>query len=229
MKSKTPVITIDGPTASGKGTVSQMVASALDWHLLDSGALYRVVALAAIQHDVALDNSKGLEVIAANLDVQFKAAGSGVPSRVILEGQDVSELIRAESHGNLASKVAKLPVVRAALMGRQRDFRVAPGLVADGRDMGTVVFPDASLKFYLIASPKVRAERRYLQLKEKGAADTLAALEDEIRERDVRDAEREVSPLKPADDAIMVDTSEMNVDQVFDFLMNEVRKQFTDS
>lgn len=224
-----PVITMDGPTASGKGTVSQMVASALHWHLLDSGALYRVVALAAIQHGVDLGNAKGLEVISANLDVQFKAAGGRMPPRVILEGQDVSELIRVESHGNFASKVASLPAVRAALMSRQRDFRALPGLVADGRDMGTVVFPDAQLKFYVNASPKVRALRRYLQLKEKGAAGTLAALEDEIRERDARDLARKVSPLKPADDAIVVDTSDLSVNQVFECVMKSVRKIYPDN
>lgn len=221
-----PIIAIDGPTASGKGTVSQIVATHLNWHLLDSGALYRVVALAAVQHNVALDNAQGLEVLAANLDVQFKAVGSGMPPRVILEGEDVSEAIRAESHATLASKVSAIPAVRAALMERQRAFREAPGLVADGRDMGTVVFPDAALKFYMTASPEVRAERRYRQLSEKGANVKLVALVEEIRARDLRDQERAASPLKPALDAIVIDTSKLDINQVVDRVMTDVRREF---
>lgn len=223
-----PVITIDGASGTGKGTVSQVLAKRLHWKLLDSGALYRVLALAAQKHSVALDNEKALEVLAEHLDVQFIAQESN-PPRVILEGEDVSDTIRTEKIGNAASIVAALPAVRASLLSRQRAFREAPGLVADGRDMGTVVFPDAQLKIFLLASPEERALRRFNQLKERGISVTLGDLIDELRERDKRDQERAVAPLKPAIDAICIDTDRLSVEQVVERILFEIeqKKAFT--
>lgn len=219
-----PVITIDGASGTGKGTVSQILAKRLGWKFLDSGSLYRVLALAAHKHCVALDNEKALEVLAEHLDVQFIAQESTV-SRVILEGEDVTDVIRTEKMGNAASQVAALPAVRASLLSRQRAFREAPGLVADGRDMGTVVFPDADLKIYLTASPEERALRRYNQLKARGISVTLSDLIQELRERDKRDQERTVAPLKPADDAICVDTDRLSIDQVVEQIVSEIRQK----
>lgn len=217
-----PVLTIDGPSGTGKGTVSQLLAQALHWHFLDSGALYRVLALAAKQHAVELDNETTLEVLAAHLDVQFKTQERGEAARIILEGNDVTSIIRTEECGDAASRVAALPRVRKALLNRQRAFRESPGLVTDGRDMGTVVFPDAFLKVYLEAKLEVRAQRRYLQLKEKGINVSLAQVVKELAERDARDQQRFVAPLKPAQDAIIIDTTEMNVQQVLDVISKEV-------
>jgi cytidylate kinase len=208
-----PVITIDGPSASGKGTVSRLVAESLGWHMLDSGALYRLVAYAALKHDVALDDHDALADLAANLDVQFKPAGHD-DAQVLLEGDDVTLAIRSEKAGNAASLVAAVPEVREALKDRQRGFRQAPGLVADGRDMGTVIFPDAPVKIFLTASAEERAKRRYKQLKEKGISANLADLFDEIAERDRRDSERSDAPLKPAVDAIQLDTTNLTIDEV---------------
>lgn len=219
-----PVVTIDGPGGAGKGTISQLLATRLGWHFLDSGALYRLLALAARNHSVALDNEAALEVLAAHLDVVFVAGGPGEPPRVILEGEDVSDLIRTESAGNDASKVASLPAVRAALLQRQRAFREIPGLVADGRDMGTVVFPDAQVKIFLTASPGERAQRRYNQLKEKGIDANLSSLLEEIAARDARDSERAVAPLRPAPDALVVDTTGMGIEQVLDRVLEVVRE-----
>ena len=218
---KDPIVTIDGASGTGKGTVSQVLASKLGWNFLDSGALYRVLALAAQKHSVALDNEKALEVLAEHLDVQFIASHDSMP-KVILEGEDVSETIRTEKIGNMASTVAALPAVRACLLSRQRDFREAPGLVADGRDMGTVVFPDADLKIFLTASPEERAMRRYNQLKERGISVTLGDLIKELRERDKRDQERVVAPLKPADDAVIVDTNRLTIEQVVERILSEL-------
>lgn len=217
-----PVITIDGASGTGKGTVSQIVAKRLGWKFLDSGALYRVLALAAQKHSVALDNEKALEVLAEHLDVQF-IAQEVVSSSIILEGEDVSDIIRTEKIGNAASIVAALPGVRASLLSRQRAFREAPGLVADGRDMGTVVFPDAELKIFLLASPEERALRRYNQLKERGISVTLSDLIKELRERDRRDQERAVAPLKPAEDAIRIDTDRLTIDQVVERIISEIK------
>ncbi|MGM0476785.1 MAG: (d)CMP kinase [Pseudomonadota bacterium] len=209
-----PVITVDGPGGAGKGTISQILARELGWGFLDSGALYRLLALASDWHGIEVENEAALETLAAHLDVHFEARDDGEPARIVLEGEDVTEAIRNEEIGARASEVAALPVVRQALLDRQRDFRKPPGLIADGRDMGTVVFPEAPLKLFLTASAEERARRRYIQLSDKGLDVNLARLAEEIRERDRRDSERSVSPLKPAEDAITIDTTEMDVDQV---------------
>lgn len=216
-----PVITIDGASGTGKGTVSQILAKRLGWNFLDSGALYRVLALAAQKHSVALDNEKALEVLAEHLDVQFIAQDSKLP-KIILEGEEVTEIIRSEKIGNAASIIGALPAVRASLLSRQRAFREAPGLIADGRDMGTVVFPDAQLKIFLLASPEERALRRYTQLKDRGISVTLSDLIKELRERDKRDQERAIAPLKPADDAISIDTDNLTIDQVVERILSEL-------
>lgn len=220
MTRKEPVITIDGASGTGKGVVCHLVAKKLGWRLLDSGALYRVLALAAQKHGVALDNEPAVRVLAEHLDVQFIAAEASMPPNILLEGQDVTETIRTEKMGNAASKVGALPEVRVALLSRQRAFREAPGLVTDGRDMGTVVFPDAEVKIFLTASPEERASRRYNQLKEKGIHVNLNDLIDELRERDKRDQERAVAPLRPAEDAICIDTDHLTIEQVVDQVMN---------
>jgi cytidylate kinase len=217
-----PVITIDGPSGSGKGTVAGILAKRLGWNLLDSGALYRLLAFAAGNHGVALDNEALLEKLAAHLDVQFIGATDGKPARIILEGDDVTHAIRSEAVAAGASKVAALPAVRDALLQRQRAFQELPGLVADGRDMGTVVFPDAPLKVFLTASAEERARRRYLQLKAKGDDVSLSGLLDEIRARDERDTQRAIAPLKPAADAIQLDSTELSIEQVLEHIMSEI-------
>ena len=217
-----PVITIDGPSGSGKGTVAGILAKRLGWNLLDSGALYRLLAFAAGNHGVALDNEALLEKLAAHLDVQFVGATDGKPARIILEGDEVTHAIRSEAVAAGASKVAALPAVRDALLQRQRAFQEFPGLVADGRDMGTVVFPDAPLKIFLTASAEERARRRYLQLKAKGDDVSLSGLLDEIRARDERDTQRAIAPLKPAADAIQLDSTELSIEQVLERIMSEI-------
>lgn len=215
---KAHVITIDGPTASGKGTIARLIAQRLGWLILDSGALYRLVALAAQKHSIALDDVESLQPLAAHLDVEFVANEGADEMAVLLEGEDVTLELRAETTGNGASKVAALPVVREALLERQRAFLRSPGLIADGRDMGTVVFPDAVVKIFLTASAEERARRRYNQLKDKGLGVTMRSLLDEIAERDERDRNRAVSPLVPAEDAVELDTSELSIDDVVDRL-----------
>ncbi|PHS25383.1 MAG: cytidylate kinase [Methylophaga sp.] len=215
--SKIPVLTIDGPSGSGKGTIAQLVAKKLGWHYLDSGAIYRVLAQTAIKHNIDLADEPKLAEIAEKLDLVFSVDGDDL--KVMLEGDDVSTLIRSEQAGNAASKVAALPLVRAALLGRQHDFRQAPGLVTDGRDMGTVVFPDAEHKVYLTASAEVRAQRRYKQLKEKGIESNLSALVADISERDIRDSQRVVAPLRPADDALQLDSSALGIAEVYKHIM----------
>lgn len=220
-----PVITIDGPSGSGKGTVAALLAAKLGWNFLDSGALYRLLAFAARNHGVDLTNEEALKLLAAHLDVQFGAAKVGQGMQIILEGEDVTQAIRNEQVGAGASQVAALPVVRAALLQRQKAFREPPGLVADGRDMGTVVFPDAPLKIYLTASAEERARRRYLQLNSRGDDVNLASLLDEIRARDERDTQRDVAPLKPADDAVQLDSTELSIEQVLGQILSEVAKR----
>ncbi|HTB30336.1 MAG TPA: (d)CMP kinase [Steroidobacteraceae bacterium] len=220
--SDVPVITIDGPSGSGKGTVSRAVARALGWSLLDSGALYRLVALAARRAGVSLDDVPGLSRLAAGFDIRF-GAGPGDEEIVWLDGAVVTRDIRTEAAGNDASKVAALPAVRAALLERQRAFAVPPGLVADGRDMGTVVFPGARVKIFLTASLDERALRRHNQLKEKGVAATLAALSLEIAERDQRDISRSASPLVASADAVLLDTTGMPVNAVVERVLAVAR------
>ncbi len=206
------IITIDGPVSSGKGTIARAVAAHLQWNLLDSGAIYRVLGYYARAEGVALDDVDALLPLAHHLPVVFAEADDD--TAVILNGEDVSRTIRTEEVGALASQVAVLPSVREALLARQRDFAQAPGLVADGRDMGTVVFPNAILKIYLTATAEERARRRCEQLKAKGFSAKIAPLVEEIRARDARDQERKVAPLKPADDALIIDSTELTIDQV---------------
>lgn len=216
------VITIDGPSGSGKGTVAGLLASTLQWHLLDSGALYRVLALAAQKHNVALDDEHALATLATDLDVQFVLDSDSNSQRIVLEKSDVTDIIRNETVGAHASQIAVLPAVRAGLLRRQQDFQQAPGLIADGRDMGTVVFAEAPLKVFLTASAEERARRRYLQLKDKGETVTLTSLLEEIRARDERDTNRSIAPLKPADDAIILDSTTMTIEQVLERILSEV-------
>ncbi|MBH0010897.1 (d)CMP kinase [Pseudoalteromonas sp. NZS100_1] len=211
-----PVITVDGPSGSGKGTVCRLLADKLGWDVLDSGAIYRVLSLAALHHQIALDNEEGLVPLAANLDVQFLVDSQTNAGKVILEGEDVTTTIRNEEVGAAASKVAALPRVREALLRRQRAFRTENGLIADGRDMGTVIFQDAPLKIYLTASAEERARRRFVELNTRGLDVTLSGLLQDIQARDERDMNRAVAPLVPAEDAIEIDTSELNAQQVFD-------------
>lgn len=217
-----PVITVDGPSGSGKGTICQLLARELGWQLLDSGALYRLVGLAARHHGVELDDQEALVVLAAHLDVQFVAREDDTV-QIILEGEEVTDAIRTEAVGKDASIVAALPEVRDALLGRQRAFAELPGLIADGRDMGTVVFPEACLKVYLDASAEERAVRRYNQLINKGLDASLQAILEDIQARDDRDMNRSVAPLKPAADAVILDTTKMSIDEVLAAVMDEAR------
>ena len=207
-----PVITIDGPSGAGKGTISQCVAKALGWQMLDSGSLYRLTALAATLDGVDLADEQALADLAIKLDVVFEPTPDGL--KILLRDNDVSAVIRVEAIGMKASKVAALPAVRAALLARQRDFAVAPGLVADGRDMGTTVFPQSKLKIFMTASAEARAERRYKQLMDKGFSASLPALVADLKARDEQDSQRSVSPLMPAPDAILLDTTTMRIDDV---------------
>ena len=223
-----PVLTIDGPSGSGKGSICQLVAKKLGWHLLDSGALYRLTALAASRKGIDLQDEAAVAECASALDIEFKASNFGEPVKVILQGEDVSKELRTETCGNNASIVAALPQVRAALLQRQRDFRMAPGLVADGRDMGTVVFPDAPVKVFMIASAEARAERRFKQLKAQGEDVRIATLLREIEERDARDMGRANAPLKPANDAITLDTTDLSIEEVLAQVMALIGAKLAD-
>ncbi len=210
---KTPVVAIDGPVGSGKGTIARQVARALGWHLLDSGALYRLVGLASVKRGMAGAGEDALAALAGDISVKFESDRSG-NERIFLDGKDVTSEVRTEECGRVASFVASLPGVRAALLELQRGFRKEPGLVADGRDMGSTVFPDAVLKVYLTASAEQRAKRRHKQLKDKGIDVSLPALSRHIEDRDRRDSERSVAPLKPAEDARLLDSSGQSIEEV---------------
>ncbi|MGA9854273.1 MAG: (d)CMP kinase [Gammaproteobacteria bacterium] len=224
-KTLPPVLAIDGPSGSGKGTVCRRVANTLGWHLLDSGALYRILAWASQQAGIASTESQKLQSLAGSLQVEFKRSLSG-EERVMLDGQDITEPVRSEECGNRASELAVIPQVREGLKTLQRSFRQSPGLVADGRDMGTVIFPDAGLKIFLTASAGERAKRRYNQLKEKGLDATLPALFRGIAARDARDQNRAVSPLKPDPEAVVLDTTNLDIEQVVVEVVALARKRF---
>ena len=227
--SEIPVITVDGPSGTGKGTVCSHLANWLAWNFLDSGALYRILAVAAEKYHLAIDNEPVIAKLAESLDVVFHRPRPGKNMTVIFEGCDISQKIRTEECGSSASQIAALPEVRSALLERQRKFRQNPGLVADGRDMGTVIFADASLKIYLIATSAERARRRYKQLKQKGFSVSLPRLAADIAERDTRDSQRTASPLKPADDSIIIDTTSLEVSVVVQKIENLVRETLPDA
>ncbi len=219
-----PLITIDGPSGSGKGTIATLIANHLGYHLLDSGAIYRVLSLEAKKHALSMDDTLALADLAKKLDVIFSVDALKNKQLILLEGEDVTQAIRTEQVGANASKIAAQPLVREALLARQRAFLTLPGLVADGRDMGTVVFPNAQLKFFLTASAEERAKRRYMQLKAAGENVKLESLIDEIKARDERDTNRAIAPLKPAADAIILDSTATSIEQVLDSVLKEVAK-----
>lgn len=214
-----PIVTIDGPSGVGKGTLASQLATHLSWHFLDSGAIYRLLALAAIEAGVDLSHEDQVQECAPSLDLQFSPPG------IFLGNQDVTEAIRSERCGQVASQIAAFPKVREALLERQRAFRQLPGLVADGRDMGTVVFPDAPIKFFLQASQEERAKRRYQQLKERGINVSLEHLLQELSDRDQRDMSRAVAPLVPAPDAIIIDSTALSKEAVFSFALEKIKQQ----
>ena len=219
---KVPVIAIDGPGGSGKGTIAALLAERLGWHLLDSGALYRLVAVAAMDRGIAADDEASLGSLAAGLDVEFAVADHGMV--VWLDGQDITSRLRSEEVSAFSSRAAALPAVRAALVRLQRGFRQSPGLVADGRDMGTVIFPDARLKIFLTASAEARAKRRHKQLKQKGESVNLSRLFQEIKKRDDRDRSRAVSPLMAAPDAHLIDSTELSIDEVLQKILKLLKE-----
>lgn len=215
------VITVDGPSGAGKGTISRILAKKLGFHYLDSGALYRILGIAAQRHQVDTSNNKGLVTLAEHMDIRFDSSETG-GLKALLEGEDITQEMRTEDTGALASLVASHPLVRSALLKRQRMFATEPGLIADGRDMGTIVFPDAVLKIYLTASIEERANRRYKELLAKGEDVSLRGLIEQVRTRDDRDMSRDASPLVPAEDAVELDTSEQTIQEVTDTVLNLV-------
>jgi cytidylate kinase len=215
------VITVDGPSGAGKGTISRILAKKLGFHYLDSGALYRILGIAAQRHQVDTSNNKGLVTLAEHMDIRFDSSETG-DIKALLEGEDITQEMRTEDTGALASLVASHPLVRSALLKRQRMFATEPGLIADGRDMGTIVFPDAVLKIYLTASIEERARRRYKELLAKGGDVSLRGLMEQVRTRDDRDMSRDASPLVPAEDAVELDTSEQTIQEVTDTVLNLV-------
>ncbi|TRX56631.1 (d)CMP kinase [Thalassomonas sp. M1454] len=225
MPTSIPVITIDGPSGAGKGTVARIVAEQLGWNLLDSGAIYRVLAVAVEHHGIDIESEDAIIPLASHLDVEFKSVNN--TSRVMLEGEDVTDVIRTENIGIMASKVAAFPRVREALLRRQRAFKETPGLLADGRDMGTVVFPDAPVKIFLTASAEERAQRRMNQLQQKGIDVNIGRLLDDIRQRDERDQNREVAPLVPAEGALIVDSTELTVNKVVEKILLFANEKLT--
>jgi len=227
MTRASPVICIDGPSGAGKGTLSQSLATQLGWHLLDSGALYRVVGFASQQKGVPLEDESAVAAVARELDVAFQPSDVGV--LVLLEGQNVTSAVRSEEGGRGASIVAALPEVRTALLSRQQKMARPPGLIADGRDMGTVVFPDAELKLFLTASPEARAQRRFHQLQGQEGSDTLARLLEDIQARDARDEARAVSPLRPAEDAVVIDSTALSAHEVLELALQHVASRGIES
>ncbi len=226
MTANIPVITIDGPSGTGKGTIAQLLADTLGWHLLDSGALYRIVAVRAADKSLKTNNIKEICDFAAAMKVVFSTRFEG---SILLNGEEISSQVRLEETAELASQVAAIPELREVLLQRQRDFRLEPGLVADGRDMGTVVFPNAGAKFFLTASAEERAQRRYKQLINKGVSVNLRALLQDINSRDERDANRKVSPLRPADDAVVIDTTTLTIEEVLEAVLIEVRAKMPEA
>lgn len=226
LRSDIPVITIDGPSGSGKSTVAQRLAKSLGWHYLDSGALYRVLGYFAKEKGISFDDAAELAALAKTEEVSFEVQAHQ-PAKVIVKGLDVTEHVRSEACGEIASKVSRFQAVREALIDLQHRFRKAPGLVTDGRDMGTVVFPDALVRFFLTATPEERAKRRFAQLQEMGLDVKLAALVKDLRERDRRDTERAVSPLKPSEGAVMLDTSAIDIEAVFTKILATVKQKLS--
>ncbi len=222
------IITVDGPSGSGKGTVCQKLAEKLGWELLDSGALYRVLGLAVKRHDIAIEAHEKIASFARKMDVKFVWSASNCEVEPILEGENLAPFIRTDEAGQLASQVAAIPSVREALLERQRSFYQEPGLIADGRDMGTIVFPEAPVKIFLTASAECRAERRYKQLKSKGVSANMRALLDSIKARDERDQTRPVAPLVPAEGAFFVDSSDLTIDEVLSQVLEFASKSLSE-